>query len=106
MLNEVLSTSTGMTLGAVPDYYAIHDWVHLSPSFFGYFWSRTYEIQRVGGWVRDEANALEGYSYRVHCSEEGNNPNCFQLIVGAQDDGNPMPKDFPDFSVWLYQPND
>lgn len=99
-----LNTLLGTTLGTVPDYVEIPEWTTLSPFFFNYFSSQTDDPSTVYGWIRDEANILEGYVYGVRCGADSD-PDCYELRAGAAEMGNPIPKSLPYRTVWLYQLN-
>lgn len=77
----------------------------LSTFFFEYFRSQTGDPATVYGWVRGEANLLQGYVYGVRCAAESD-PDCCELRAGAAEMGNPISKSQPYRTVWLYQLND
>ncbi len=104
--NEVtalLNAFLGTELGAVPDRVEVLEWITLSPYIFNYFWPQDDQgALSVYGWIREEANLMEGYVYGVRCAA-AYDPNCYELRAGAFEFGNPLPKSLPYGKVWLYR---
>jgi hypothetical protein len=107
LLNDFLGTA----LGTVPDFvYEPEGW-DLSPNIFNYFgaFEDCCTYHSLYGWLREQANVVEGYHYGVGCSDLNDN-HCQSFRAGGQTNGistvEPIPKfeSRPNVGVWLHRP--
>jgi hypothetical protein len=101
-VSDLINTFMGTSLGAVPGVIEISGWTTFSPFIFNFFWSQIDDPSIVYGWIREEANIMEGYVYGVRCGAVSDS-DCYDLRAGAAEMSNPIPKSQPYRTVWLYR---
>lgn len=107
LLNDFLGTN----LGAVPDLMYEPDGRNLSPNIFDYFTAHEFccTWHSIGGWIREQANVVEGYHYAVGCGDL-NDDQCMSFRAGALGSAENGIELFPkslsivEFGVWLQRP--
>ncbi len=107
-VTDLFNAFFGSTLGAIPDYESLSS-MTLSPNIFDYF--RSYAdccgSTSLAGWIREEANIVEGYIYGAYCNELSSD-YCENPSVGGGYEGPfGLPPKFmyeESVGVWLHRP--